>query len=88
MPTKTKAIKCEACLKPIPNGRLIFLINNKRKLTCINCSTEQPKAGFMSYEHKTAGVLNICTQEKFAEIKKLGERKGLVSTGVKFKPIK
>jgi len=67
---------CSKCLKPIPEGRLKALPNTQ---TCTNCSDTEKVAGFMSWEHKTAPVLNITDAETAAQVYKDTRRKG---TGV------
>ena len=51
---------CIYCRSNIPEGRLEFLIENNRMMTCIGCSTEQRAVGYMDYGHKTAPQLVLC----------------------------
>lgn len=48
---------CKNCNSEIPSERLEFLLENKKELTCVNCSTELRITGFMDYNHKTAPQL-------------------------------
>jgi len=75
---------CLVCGQNISEGRLKAIKDVK---TCTSCSTTKAISGFMSWEHKTAPVLNICSQETANEIKKLANRHGGqgVSLGVKFR---
>ena len=50
-------VKCKEVINPL---RIKALPNTK---TCVSCSTVQSVSGFMSWEHKTAPRLNICSQE-------------------------
>lgn len=51
---------CIYCRSDIPEGRLEFLIENHRMMTCLGCSTEQRAVGYMDYGHKTAPQLVLC----------------------------
>lgn len=53
-------MKCIYCRDDIPVGRLEFLMENKRMMTCISCTTEQRTVGYMDYGHKTAPQLVLC----------------------------
>lgn len=50
-------MNCIYCRVDIPSERAEFLMENNRRSTCINCSTEQRAVGFLSYSHKTAPEL-------------------------------
>jgi len=50
-------MNCIYCRTDIPSERAEFLIENNRRATCINCSTEQRAVGFMDWNHKTAPQL-------------------------------
>ena len=43
---------------------------------CVECSNIEAVSGFMVYDHKTAGTINICSQEVAEEIRRLGDRRG------------
>jgi hypothetical protein len=47
-------MKCAKCESEIPQERLEVLPHTK---TCVECSTEQKRVGFMCFEHKTAPFL-------------------------------
>lgn len=51
---------CIYCNSLIPEGRLEFLQETKRRLVCIECSSENRAVGFMNYSHKTAPDLVVC----------------------------
>lgn len=53
-------MNCIYCRVDIPSERAEFLVENNRRATCINCSTEQRAVGFMNYSHKTAPDLVVC----------------------------
>lgn len=53
-------MNCVYCHDPIPVGRLEFLTEYNRTLTCLGCSTEQRAIGYMDYGHKTAPQLVLC----------------------------
>ena len=64
--------KCYFCEEEVNEDRAEFLIETKRKVTCMNCSTEQRVTGFMSYNHKTAPQLVILPEDP--EIKRIAKR--------------
>ena len=66
-------MNCVYCRSDIPEGRLEFLIENNRTLTCIGCSTEQRAVGYMDYGHKTAPQLVLCPANA-TETKRILER--------------
>jgi hypothetical protein len=47
-------MKCAVCQIDIPAERLEILPHTK---TCVSCSTEEKRVGFMCFEHKTAPFL-------------------------------
>jgi hypothetical protein len=51
---------CIYCRSNIPEGRLEFLVEKNKTITCIGCSTEQRAVGYMDYAHKTAPQLVLC----------------------------
>lgn len=53
-------MNCIYCRSNIPEGRIEFLVENNRAITCINCTTEQKAVGYMDYGHKTAPQLVLC----------------------------
>jgi hypothetical protein len=50
---------CIICNSGIPEGRVQFLIENHKLITCLQHSKEEPVKAFMSFEHKTAGFAVI-----------------------------
>lgn len=66
-------IKCNSEINPL---RLKALPNTR---VCVNCSSESALSGFMSFDHKTAPTLNICSSETLEKINAMSKRKG---TGV------
>jgi len=57
---------CPTCGKQVPDERFEVVGD----LRCIECTPQRPRAkGVMVYDHKTAGVLEICNDEQFQAIK-------------------
>lgn len=54
---ETNQVHCRYCHSSIPEGRLEFLIEYNKIITCVSCSNEQRAIGFLSYSHKTAPEL-------------------------------
>ena len=54
---ETNQVNCRYCHSSIPEGRLEFLIEYNKIITCVSCSNEQRAIGFLSYSHKTAPEL-------------------------------
>lgn len=52
-------MKCIICQNDIPQGRVEFLVENHKPMTCLTHSKEQPVKAFLNYEHKTAGFVVI-----------------------------
>lgn len=52
---------CYFCEEEVDEDRAEFLIETKRKVTCMDCSTEQKNVGFMVYSHKTAPEMVRCS---------------------------
>lgn len=50
-------MNCKYCNVSIPDGRLEFLIEYNKTITCISCSCEQRAVGYMDWGHKTAPSL-------------------------------
>lgn len=50
-------MNCVYCHTSIPDGRLEFLLEYNKTVTCISCSNEQRAVGFMDWNHKTAPSL-------------------------------
>jgi uncharacterized protein YaiE (UPF0345 family) len=48
---------CIYCNEIIPDGRLDFLREYNKTITCVCCSTEKRAVGFMDWNHKTAPSL-------------------------------
>lgn len=53
-------MNCVYCKTSIPTGRLEFLMEYNRTITCIQCTSEQKTIGYMDYGHKTAPQLVMC----------------------------
>jgi hypothetical protein len=53
-------MNCIYCKVLIPEGRLEFLNEYHRTLTCVGCSDEKRAIGYMDYGHKTAPQLVLC----------------------------
>jgi len=51
---------CDTCGKPIPQIRLEAL---PRATTCVACSREEKRVGFMDWYHKTAPELVVVAPE-------------------------
>lgn len=74
---------CIKCGEEIPAGRVKALPNIK---VCVGCSTTNKVSGFMSWEHKTAPSLNICSAEDADKVYKLTRRRGQgVIPGIRMK---
>lgn len=52
-------MNCQVCQTEINPERLNFLLETKRPIICVSCSTEQAKMVLMDYAHKTAGAAVI-----------------------------
>lgn len=63
---------CIICQKEIPVERYEFLCETGRNITCVNCSSEPKKTGFMDFNHKTAPQLVILPEDP--EIKRIARR--------------
>lgn len=63
---------CIICSKEMPLERYEFLVETKRKVTCIGCSSEVKLEGFMDYNHKTAPQLVVLPNNP--EIKRIAKR--------------
>jgi hypothetical protein len=75
---------CSRCSQPIGEARIKALNGNVH--TCIRCSKTGKVAGFMSWEHKTAPVLNLCASEDAEQVNRLTRRKGTgVIPGIRMK---
>jgi hypothetical protein len=75
---------CSRCSHPIEPQRIKALNGNVH--TCVRCSKTGKVAGFMSWEHKTAPVLNLCSAEDADAVAFLGRRKGTgVINGIRMK---
>lgn len=64
-------MNCIYCQSMIPDGRLEFLIDTNRRLTCIECSSENKAVGFMDWGHKTAPSLVMVPANATETIRKL-----------------
>lgn len=49
---------CKVCCELIATSRLAAL---PATTTCVDCSTEQPVTGYMTWEHKTAPIFQVVT---------------------------
>lgn len=75
---------CSRCSQPIQEQRIKALNGNVH--TCVRCSKTGKVAGFMSWEHKTAPVLNLCASEDAEQVNRLTRRKGTgVIPGIRMK---
>jgi hypothetical protein len=50
-------MNCIYCNDSIPDGRIEFLVETGRKMTCKECTMENRAVGFMDWGHKTAPSL-------------------------------
>ena len=62
---------CIYCNSIIPEGRLEFLQETRRRLICVECSTESRAVGWMDYNHKTAPQLVMVPANAKETIRKL-----------------
>jgi len=67
--------RCTTCHESIPMARLTAL---PFATTCVNCSTEQPVKGYMTWEHKTAPVFQVVTPQQHQWLQSR-DRKGMRS---------
>jgi RNA polymerase-binding transcription factor DksA len=63
-------VKCKETINPL---RVKALPNTR---VCVKCSSVERVSGFMSWEHKTAPTLNICTQEQAEQVRQQTKRVG------------
>ena len=73
--------RCISCHAPISAARLAALPQTK---TCAEHSTERPMKGYMSWEHKTAPVIQVVPQREYETYKRY-DRKG-VRSGLPMSP--
>jgi hypothetical protein len=72
-------MECRVCTREIeiPRVELGFLI-------CLSCAkngyAEPRKKGYMAYDHKTAGTIQIVSPEMYDEYKRVSAREGQSST--------
>ena len=66
---------CKVCDEPIATSRLAAL---PATATCVDCSTEQPVTGYMTWEHKTAPVFQVVTPAQHQWLQSR-DRKGMRS---------
>lgn len=67
--------KCTRCGDDIETIRVEFGLTICR--SCANLGYDEPKkAGYMCYEHKTAGALQVVSQSAFNDYKSKSSRKG------------
>lgn len=62
---------CIYCQESIPEGRLEFLIEYNKIITCVSCSNEQRAVGYMDWGHKTAPSLVMVPANAKETIRKL-----------------
>lgn len=65
---------CESCGYEIPTERLEVLPSTR---TCVSCSKEPKKVGFMVFDHKTGGTpvfINPNDQEALRQAKRANRR--------------
>lgn len=67
--------QCKVCNEPIATSRLAAL---PATATCVDCSTEQPVTGYMTWEHKTAPVFQVVTPAQHQWLQSR-DRKGMRS---------
>ena len=65
-------MKCFNCGEMVDFERGEFLLSTKRKITCLDCSSETKKTGLMDYSHKTAPQLVLLPEDE--EIKRIAMR--------------
>lgn len=63
---------CSVCNQPIAEGRLKALPG---ATTCMEHSGTERVAGYMSWEHKTAPVINIVSQEEARRVQELSSKR-------------
>lgn len=73
--------RCNKCHSPISSTRLEALPQTR---VCVECSTEVPVVGYMSWEHKTAPVIQVVNTKEFATYQRY-DRKG-VRSGLPMSP--
>jgi uncharacterized protein YaiE (UPF0345 family) len=64
-------MNCRYCHSDIPEGRLEFLIEYNKIITCVSCSNEQRAVGYMDWGHKTAPSLVMVPANATETIRKL-----------------
>lgn len=64
-------MKCTYCGSLLPDGRLEFLLEYNRTITCLSCSSESRAVGFMDWGHKTAPSLVLVPANAKETIRKL-----------------
>jgi hypothetical protein len=65
-------MNCIYCNDLIPEGRVEFLIDTGRKMTCKGCTMEGRAIGFMDWGHKTAPSLVMVPANAKETIRILG----------------
>lgn len=65
-------MNCIKCFADVPFGRYEFLLETNRELTCIKCSAESKRTGYMDFNHKTAPQLVVLPEDP--EIKRIAKR--------------
>jgi hypothetical protein len=68
---ETNQVHCRYCHSSIPEGRLEFLIEYNKIITCVSCSNEQRAIGYMDWGHKTAPSLVMVPANATETIRKL-----------------
>jgi hypothetical protein len=72
------------CGNAIPDKRVEFLKKNQKKISCIDCSTEQRVSCYPVLNHKTGNAIELCDQETADRLKVIMNRKGgIVSQGMR-----
>lgn len=64
-------MNCRYCNSSIPEGRLEFLLEYNKTITCVSCTTEQRAVGYMDWGHKTAPSLVMVPANAKETIRKL-----------------
>lgn len=68
-------MKCKICNKDIPEKRIDILKKMGKKLTCINCSTEEKVVGFQvntTKENRTIQVVSKDIADEMFRVSKQG----------------
>jgi hypothetical protein len=64
-------MNCIYCNRSVPEGRLEFLLEYNKTITCLCCTAEQRAVGYMDWGHKTAPSLVMVPANAKETIRKL-----------------